>query len=377
MQNASSIQCYMSDTLLMRQQAITYANYSQAVGEMRSINAGILRMLKGIGLERRARLATLAVKGDIEVDAEGSRSMPKDWFDRVCEPVATATGSLFALIVYAAGITTWLGFGHHLGWSPVWQLYINTAVAIELTFTSMFLTNVRQRDAVSLHRTMDTVRVMSCDVERILRNETGDQQPNEPWPIIPLRATKIEQKIDWLSIGRKMGWNANWWLIIGTYTGLVGFIDGFVLRNVYLRQGQVVGDHLESLTSSDEEILALLSIRTSSSQEHIQETAQKNRKPLSLRISNWISGKCALPSAVILSIIIVLVVIGVASGMRWSLTGQLIANSPMMIVEGFLLLVLFQAHNSVNAERKMEFSLAVQRRRKMLGAVVELAKDNK
>lgn len=37
----------------------------------------------------------------------------------------------------------------------------------------------------------------------------------------------------WIGIGSPMKWDDNWWLIIGTYTGLIGFLDGFVLREVY------------------------------------------------------------------------------------------------------------------------------------------------
>lgn len=41
--------------------------------------------------------------------------------------------------------------------------------------------------------------------------------------------------------------------------------------------------------------------------------------------------------------------------MRWSETGQLICNTPTMIVEGFLLPVLIQAHNTTHSQRRLQF----------------------
>ena len=48
MQNASSIQCYVSDTLLMRQQANATHSFLVSIAEMRSRSAGCLTMLRSL-----------------------------------------------------------------------------------------------------------------------------------------------------------------------------------------------------------------------------------------------------------------------------------------------------------------------------------------
>ena len=69
-----------------------------------------------------------------------------------------------------------------------------------------------------------------------------------------------------------------------------------------------------------------------------------------------------MPSAVIGSLGVVLSLIAIATGLRWSETGQLLCNTPTMIVEGFLLLVLFQAHNLGNIKRRGQVGRALERR---------------
>jgi hypothetical protein len=46
----------------------------------------------------------------------------------------------------------------------------------------------------------------------------------------------------------------------------------------------------------------------------------------------------------------VIMLLAVASIMRWSETGQLLCNNPTMIIEGFLLLALIQAHVMANED---------------------------
>jgi low-affinity ferrous iron transport protein len=36
-----------------------------------------------------------------------------------------------------------------------------------------------------------------------------------------------------VAIGPALSFDSNWWLLIGTYAGLIGMNDGFVLRNVH------------------------------------------------------------------------------------------------------------------------------------------------
>lgn len=46
-------------------------------------------------------------------------------------------------------------------------------------------------------------------------------------------AILILTMIIWVVIGPVMRLNSNWWLLIGTYAGLISMNDGFILRNVF------------------------------------------------------------------------------------------------------------------------------------------------
>ena len=165
--------------------------------------------------------------------------------------------------------------------------------------------------------------------------------------------------ITWLGLGHVLKWNSSWWLIIGTYTGLVGFIDGFVLRNVYYRQSAILEGHLQALVAADQEVFTFLGLPFCFGGG---EEEGERKKSLGLRISEGMIYICAMPSAVIGSLGVMLSLIAIATGLRWSETGQLLCNTPTMIVEGFLLLVLFQAHNLGNIKRGGQVGRTLERR---------------
>jgi low-affinity ferrous iron transport protein len=209
---------------------------------------------------------------------------------------------------------------------------------------------------------------------------TCDTVPNPKIVIAPPDTTRTERLIDvyayivgsgvgvalttvvvitWLGLGHVLRWNSNWWLIIGTYTGLVGFIDGFVLRNIYYRQSAILEGHLQALVAADQEVFTFLGLPFRSG-GGVEEGERK--KSLRLRISEGMIYICSMPSAVIGSLGVVLSLIAIATGLRWSETGQLLCNTPTMVVEGFLLLVLFQAHNLGNIKRRGQMGTALERR---------------
>jgi low-affinity ferrous iron transport protein len=352
-------------------------------------------MVESMSAEKQQELRELAQS---QIKGLGRELEEKvNWFDKACDYVASATGSLPALITFTIGIIVWLALGAMFQFDNLWQLYINTAVAVELTFTSMFLQNVRRRHADSLRVTLERIRKENAELEFLLRDLTGYISPNQTWIILPPKASKMERSIDiyahvvgsgvgvvlsaivfavWIAIGPTLHWSDNWWLVIGTYTGLIGFIDGFVIRNVYFRQSNIVASHLSSLRESDKEIMSFLHITTTPYDSDEEEKATKgNGLKLSpaARFSNWMIRICAHPIAVIASVVVFVTLIAVATGLRWSETGQLLCNTPTMIVEGFLLLVLFQAHNLVVVERRREVGECLERRR-VMSAVVKRVK---
>lgn len=152
--------------------------------------------------------------------------------------------------------------------------------------------------------------------------------------------------IVWLSIGSSMKWNSNWWLIIGTYTGLVGFIDGFVLREVYFSITKYEEAKFATLLQDSQELLDIAGIPVELEIPKIKDNKIN-------RISTYINDICSNKWSVIVSVGIVILLIIIASAMKWSETGQLLANTPTMIIEGFFLLILIQAHNWADERRSI------------------------
>ena len=73
--------------------------------------------------------------------------------------------------------------------------------------------------------------------------------------------------------------------------------------------------------------------------------------------------------SVLVSVLIIIGLICASSGMRWSTTGQLIANTPTMIIEEFFLIVLIQAHNWADQQRRVEVSALLARRHILLAYI--------
>lgn len=169
----------------------------------------------------------------------------------------------------------------------------------------------------------------------------------------------------WIGIGSPMKWDDNWWLIIGTYTGLIGFLDGFVLREVYFRIVQHEEKNYSDVAKEDLELFQELGIECP--EEFSGKAPEINI--IGYRTSQYINRICSTPWSVLVSVIIIIGLICIASGLRWSTTGQLIANTPTMIIEEFFLLVLLQAHNWADRQRRVEVTALYARRRILLSYV--------
>jgi low-affinity ferrous iron transport protein len=116
MQNASSIQCYVSDTLLMRQQVNTTHSFFISIAEMRSRSASCLRIVRSLWpfqLQELKDLQTSKFKKSSSLLTRDQKR--KEWkanlFDRACDAVTLATGSLPALTIYFIRVFVWLGLG--------------------------------------------------------------------------------------------------------------------------------------------------------------------------------------------------------------------------------------------------------------------------
>lgn len=412
-QNTSSIQCYVSDTLLMRQQHNTSRDLLTLLCELRSRNQTCSRILHSTHPPTRdPKAGPSATESPRSEEADGiiqeeslpevaahlaianaARLPPRNLYDRACDVVVVMLSSIYAPVIYWVGIFIWLGFGNYLQWSNNWQLYINSATAVELTFVSVFLQNTRQRHLRYLHECFDLIQLEDARLERRIRQLAGDTEPNE---VVHFHfdyaggTSKGNRAIDyyaviigsavglfvsaavfsvWLAIGRPMSWSSNWWLIIGTYTGLVGFLDGFVLRNVYFRGIRVIDDEFDVLVQDDVRLGEQMGVELST------QVCEAQSFSIGDRVSNTISDWCARSAVVLGSCLFIVAVLVIATGMRWSETGQLICNTPTMIVEGFMLLVLVQAHNLSHQRRRLQFKGVLERRLEMnahLGGLVPM-----
>lgn len=372
-QDVSSIQCYISATLLMRQQQNSTRALLDTICGMLSRAQGNERLLRGLSEKQ-----LLTLKQSRRPLRDVSLDRRESLFDRMANTVSRFLGSLYALIIYWAGIIVWVFFGIPLMFSDTWQLYVNTATALELTFTTMFLQNVRRQHEQYLEKCLESIDLVDRALEMDLRRMTRDMRPN---PVVasqpPARLSRAETAIDvwafivggsvgvflsvtvgaaWLGIGDFMQFDDNWWLIIGTYTGLMGFVDGFVLRNVHHRETVMADKHFAMLVEQDFRLFTMLDIP-------FPEAAPLNQKvSLSSKISRWIGHACEVPAASLGSVGIVIALLIVASAMQWTVTGQLLCNTPTMIIEGFLLLMLIEGHNSAEGKRRAQYTDILERR---------------
>jgi len=297
-------------------------------------------------------------------------------WNQTCHAASVGIGSLYAYIFYWIGIFVWVGIGPIFQFSNTWQLYVNTATAIVLTFASMFLQNVEQRQEDNLEKSLEYATKIDAEIEYKLRELTGDVKPNPIFEVQPPKIDKLDRSIDnfgnfmgsgigllfslvaaiaWVSVGPMLQFDDNWVLIIGTFTGLIGFVDGFILRNLYMRGEMDAEREFRKLQEADNKLIDRLNLT--------QPLRAPEPKPtLAMRISGSISDFLGTKGVSAASVLFVILLLVAASALQWSETGQLLCNTPTMIVEGFLLLVLIQAHNISSAARGREFSGILKRR---------------
>lgn len=363
----------------MRQQSNYYYKLLTILSQLRSRNTTVARLFHNPEIHTHIDTNDVS-KMKVDDGLGDAVKLPSEhWFDKCCNWASMAVGSMTSLTIYWCGIMVWIGVGNMMGWSDLWQLYINTAVAVELTFTSMFLQNTRRRHMEYLEKCLNKIMESDVELEILLRDECNDNEANPP---VLIKSTKVSRSIRaidyygdvvgtgigafisacvfaiWLAVGNSLEWDSNWWLIIGTYTGLIGFIDGFVLRNVYFRQDKKLDEQFKVLVELDEGLYQYLNAP-------LPTEPLKVDLSIITRISNWMCHVCALPAAVLFSIVVVGGLICIASAMHWNQTGQLLCNSPTMIIEGFLLIVLIQAHNMSNIKRRVQLHDILVRRLKL------------
>lgn len=422
MQDGQSIQSYIWDTLLMRQQLISTHEQTVICGVLRS------RILTCKNLIQRKlpleigehKFESTQVSEEIgecgndeidQIDFQGD--LPVEvWYDRLSSFASKLIGSLPVMIIFWCGIITWIicgvkpmdagntppYTGETTGSNPrlqkfssTWQLYINTATAVVLLVCTVFLQNIRARhDKFSAEF---IVNIFDTDekIEKTLRGACDDFESENP--VVTIYAHKrsaLEKMIDfyadvigtgigvfiaclaigvWLGIGHLMHYDDNWWLIIGTYTGLIGFLDGFVIRQVYYRIIGFEEANYKAVAEDDLELFDLLGLKCPKKCDGTIAVERENT--LEFRISSFINRTCSSQWSVVVSVVIIIALIVIACALHWSTTGQLICNTPTMIIEAFFLIVLLQAHNWADCQRRVELTALLARKHILLSHVKE------
>ncbi|PNY29108.1 Low-affinity iron/zinc ion transport protein fet4 [Tolypocladium capitatum] len=386
-----AIVSYIFDSFLMRQQLNAYEASLRVCASLRSRNISNRRMLRlvlGSGQYQRAS------SPDFEVPAHtqfAAKLPTENWVGRITNFASHFMGHIVTVGLYWACILIWLGFGHYCDWSDTWQLYINSATSALMVLIFAFLANIRERHNLYIKKCVQCLFEVDSAIELKLRIMTGDDIPNEPVVIPAPMMSRIQRAIFyyadlvgtltgiailiivmvvWVAIGPAMHFNANWWLLIGTYAGLVGLNDGFVLRNVQSKFNEYEDDAFEQANLSDKAIFEDISI-PDPAKEHVQD------KTLSYRLSMAMGVICAHEITVILGVVLIIGLLVGASAMQWTITGQLLCNIPPSIIESFFMMILITGHNLAESRKRVDLHNMYLRRLKLLTYVDGLEPSEK
>ncbi|KAG7666914.1 hypothetical protein KSW81_000669 [Nannochloris sp. 'desiccata'] len=224
-------------------------------------------------LERAAR----------ELDAIGDAISlaPEDFIDRVIVITADVMGSIWMLIAFVIGMVVWIALGPKYNFSNNWQLWLNTCTALQQTLSTSLLTLARNRHTNFIERCMCAIFRQDCEVEYRARTLIGYDGPNEVVKIEWAAEHRFERSLDWyasfigsgyaalislvlfvvwLAIGHLMSWGDNWWLIVGTWTGVVGTFNAAVLRYNLYRQEEKAEAEYDILIEQDKAIFKELGL---------------------------------------------------------------------------------------------------------------------
>ncbi|KAK9235964.1 hypothetical protein V1525DRAFT_408342 [Lipomyces kononenkoae] len=414
MQDSQSIQCYLWDSILMRQQINYHESFLHVVTRLRSRNITVQRLLANIMADEKLTKG-IPAKSITSSDSKSTGSAVdlalETWMDKLSNKVAKVLGSFVFIILFWFGIAAWIACGviwlpsgneppfsgERSGQNPMysqfgslWQMYINTAVAVELLVSSVFLQNIRRRHNDFVTKYLQEISILDYSLESQLRVMTKDVNPNAIVKTEYPPRTWAEKCIDyysriigtmfgvwiaiivfavWIGVGTLMQWSSNWWLIIGTYTGLAGFLDGFILRNVYSRMSRHEFEQLSIFSREDRQNFEIIGV--SVPEEQLPSISRLER------LSNWFAELCSSSAAVGVALAILIGLLCASSALKWSLFGQLLSNTPTMIIEGFFLLILIQGANWKDMHLRVELYNICLRRRTLVEYIDTLSAEGR
>ncbi|KAK7177444.1 hypothetical protein PSPO01_16506 [Paraphaeosphaeria sporulosa] len=312
-----------------------------------------------------------------------NRLPEENWLTKVSGVISSFLGHIGTVVGFWCCIFIWLGFGKYCEWSNTWQLYINSATSALMVFLLAFLANIRERHSRYTVECLKAIWEADSALELRLRKLTGDRNENSVVVMPERKRSKIQRAIDyyadlvgtltgvailiiiiliWAACGPALHFNSNWWLLIGTYAGLVGLNDGFVLRNICQVLGCYQDEQFARVNYEDLDTLGLIGVET-------PKEKRVTAKSLSYRMSLRVGYLCSHEWTIVLGVILIFGLIVGASAMRWSETGQLLCNIPPSLIESFFTLILITGHNVGEAKRRVDLFNIYLRRLKVLSYV--------
>lgn len=383
--DVQAILCYVFDSFLMRQLLREYSELTAAFVEIKSRNSSHQRMLAQVkarlGPEKTRRVAALCEEEPLRPLDQGQKAQSP--FAKVIIVVAQMFGHLTTVVLYWVCIFIWLGFGHHCGWSTRWQLYINDATSALMILVFAFLACLRECYADYTNTCIDAIFRLDCSLEKTLRHLTQDDLANATEVIVPPKESFLQVLvfyyadvvgtlagivilvivvITWAALGPVFAYNNTWWLLIGTYAGLVGLFDSFVLRNVQAKVHGYIGGQAHSVEEGDTAIFSEVSVPTPA----VETVGEQS---LSRRISRRMDKISSHLMMVVAGFLVTIGCLTASSAMHWTLTGQLISNVPPSVIETFFMLILITGQNDAEAEARVDLTNIYNRRQRLLSFV--------
>ena len=368
---------YFFDSLLMRQQFIQTGEQLYMFGMLQSRQESYRRMTS---LMERNPSVTDPGSGEKEmsdtVDVERGIHLPTEkGFTRFMRKGSNIVGHIYVSIVFWTGVIIWIGLGNKYTWSDSWQLYMNSVTSAMMVLLFALIALIREQQSEYQMTLLETIDNIDVKVEETLRRLTNDHEPHPTILIVPKPIGILQRTINyyagfismltgiiilccvvavWIVVGPVMKFDPSWWLLIGTYAGLVGMNDGFVLRNVAAQLSSRIHDQLSKIIQTDKDIIHAVKAQRRPNDKSAIDGADctdctdhiEPHKSITTRISNKIDEICSHRYTTLAGFIVLIGLIVGASAIHWNFTGQLLCNVPPSIIETFLMIILITGHNS-------------------------------
>ncbi|POY73936.1 hypothetical protein BMF94_2978 [Rhodotorula taiwanensis] len=398
-----AIGTYILDSFLVRQQLAAHDDVLVLVGVLRSRSETVRALLRQIATQQTQAApegnGAGAQVDEVEIDV----GLPDDtWIGKAAKRLSDVAGHLVTILIFWVGVGVWLAFGPSQGWSPQWQLYMNSSSSALMLFVFAFLCCVRERHGDYVGVCLDQIQRTDEKLERVLRTLTGDERPHPTIVIAAPQVTRMQRVINyyadfigslagvgflvvvlvgWAAIGPAFHFDDTWWLLSGTYAGLIGMNDGFVMRNTAAQFQLREGSELARLAEADalcEEVLPVSNVgrspSTGTAECGTRARAWQRLRLFTLRASLGVGRLCSHEYAVLAGVLVIVGLVASATALRWSLTGQLLCNVPPSIIESWMMLMVIQGHNENDARTRADLAALLERRAVSLAHAQHLVK---